>query len=78
MYAIMNRAIGLEGATKSEAEEMIGLPIKMTMPYMFGNFALANNLNQPITIKYPNDTASMILKDLAADMVKTARRLRSM
>jgi Flp pilus assembly CpaE family ATPase len=76
IYMILNRALGLEGSTKSEAEEIIGLPIKSTMPYMGGNFALANNLNQPITTKYPNDTASIILKDLATDMVKTARRLR--
>jgi pilus assembly protein CpaE len=77
VYAIMNRAIGLEGATKAEAEEMIGLPIKTTMPYMFGNFALANNLNQPITTKYHGDTTSIIIKDLQMDMVKTARRLHS-
>lgn len=76
IYSILNRAVGLEGATKSEAESIIGSPIKTTMPYMAGNFALANNLNQPITVKYPNDTASIILKDLAADMAKLARRLR--
>jgi len=76
MYTILNRAVGLEGATKAEAEEIIGLPIKMTMPYMGGNFALANNLNQPITTKYPTDTASIILKDLAVDMGKVSNRLR--
>jgi hypothetical protein len=74
----LNRAVGLEGATKAEAEQIIGLPIKTTMPYMGGNFALANNLNQPITTKYPTDTASIILKDLAMNMVKTSRILRSM
>lgn len=77
VYAILNRAIGLEGVTKSQAEEMIGLPIKTTMPYMGGNFALANNLNQPITTKYPTDTASIILKGAAEDIVSLARRLRS-
>jgi hypothetical protein len=69
--------MGQEGATKAEVEATIGLPIKTTMPYMFGNFALANNLNQPITTKYPNDTASIIMKDLGLDMVKTVQRLRS-
>ncbi len=64
--------MGLEGATKAEAEEIIGLPIKTTMLYMGANFALANNLNQPITTKYPMDTASIIIKTLAVDMVKTA------
>ncbi len=76
IYTILNRAVGLEGATKVEAEQIIGLPIKSTMPYLGGNFALANNLNQPITTKYPTDTASIILKELATDMVRAARRLR--
>lgn len=76
MYAILNRAVGLEGLTKAQAEEIIGLPIKTTLPYLGSNFALANNLNQPITLKYPTDTASIILKGTADDMVKLARRLR--
>ena len=76
IYAILNRAVGLEGVTKAEAEEIIGLPIQTTMPYMGGNFALANNLNQPITVKYPTDTASIILKSAAEDIVNLARRMR--
>jgi pilus assembly protein CpaE len=77
VYAILNRALGLEGVTKAEAEQMIGLPIKTTMPYLGGNFALANNLNQPITVKYPTDTASIILKGAAEEIVSLARRLRA-
>ena len=77
IYAILNRAVGLEGLTKAEAEEITGLTIKTTLPYMGSNFALANNLNQPITTKYPTDTASIIFKETAADMVRLARRLRA-
>jgi len=77
IYAILNRAVGLEGLTKSQAEEIIGLPIKTTMPYMGSNFALANNLNQPLTKKYPTDTASIILKEVSEDIVKLVRRLRT-
>ena len=77
VYAILNRALGLEGLTKAEAEQMIGLPIKTTMPYMGGNFALANNLNQPITVKYPTDTVSIILKGAAQEIVSLAQRLRA-
>jgi pilus assembly protein CpaE len=76
MYTVLNRAVGLEGLTKTQAEEITGLPIKTTMPYMGSNFTLANNLNQPITIKYPTDTASIIFKETAIDMVKLAQRLR--
>ncbi|HSL31240.1 MAG TPA: response regulator [Anaerolineales bacterium] len=77
VYAILNRAVGLEGLTKAQAEEMIGLPIKTTMPYLGGNFALANNLNQPLTMKYPMDTASIILKATADEMIGLAKQLRS-
>lgn len=77
IYGILNRAVGLEGLTKSEAEQIIGFPIKTTLPYMGSNFALANNLNQPIIVKYPKDTATIIFKDVAGDMVKVARQLRA-
>ena len=76
IYAILNRAVGLEGLTKAEAEGIIGLTIKTTLPYMGSNFSLANNLNQPITAKYPTDTASIIFKETAGDMLRLAQRLR--
>lgn len=77
IYGILNRAVGLEGLTKAEAEQIIGFPIKTTLPYMGSNFALANNLNQPIIVKYPKDTATIIFKEVAGDMVKLARQLRA-
>lgn len=76
IYPILNRAVGLEGATKAEAEAIIGLPIKTTMPYMGGNFSMANNFHQPIIVKYPTNTATIILRDLAADMAQVLDRLR--
>lgn len=77
VFAILNRAVGLEGLTKKEAEEIIGLPIQTVIPYMGSNFALANNLNQPILTKYPEDTTTIVLKDTANNMINLATRLRS-
>ncbi|MEW6288109.1 MAG: response regulator [Chloroflexota bacterium] len=77
VYGILNRAVGLEGLTKAEAEQIIGFPIKTTLPYMGSNFTLANNLNQPIIAKYPKDTASIVFKTTAEEMVKLARQLRA-
>ena len=77
MYVILNRALGLVGLTKVQAEEILGLSIKTAIPYMEGNFALANNLHQPITTKYPTDTVSIILKETAGNMVKLARLVRA-
>ena len=76
IYTILNRAVGLEGLTKTEAEKIIDLPVKTALPYMGGNFALANNLNQPIILKYPEDTAAIVLRENAKDMITTAINLR--
>jgi CheY-like chemotaxis protein/MinD-like ATPase involved in chromosome partitioning or flagellar assembly len=77
VYTILNRAVGLEGLTRAEAEKIIGIEIKTAMPYLGGNFALANNLHQPLTTKFPNDTAAIILRDTSQQMVFLARRVRS-
>jgi hypothetical protein len=34
MYVILNRALSLDGMTKAQAEEGLGLPIKTAVPYM--------------------------------------------
>ncbi len=77
MFPILNRAVGMEGLTKAEAEKIIGLDIKLMMPYMMGNFTLANNLNTPISLKFPTDTASMVLKEAAIEMSRQAIKLHS-
>ncbi len=68
VFPILNRAVGLEGLTKAEAEKILGIEIKLTMPYMMGNFTLANNQNTPISIKFPTDTATLIMKQAVMDM----------
>jgi Flp pilus assembly CpaE family ATPase len=77
IYTILNRAIGLEGMTKIEAEKIIGIDIKSALPYLGGNFSLANNQHVPFSTKFPTDTASIVLKDTARQMVDQARRLRA-
>jgi pilus assembly protein CpaE len=68
VYAIINRAVGLEGLTKAETEKMLEIGINLTIPYMMGNFTLANNQNTPISVKFPLDTATLILKQAAMEM----------
>ena len=75
IYAILNRAVGLEGLTKTEAEKVIGIEIKTAMPYLGSDFSLANNLHQPIASKFPQATASIVLEEASQKMVSMARRL---
>jgi hypothetical protein len=73
----MNRSIGLEGLTKPEAERIIGIPIKSVLPFLGGNFAMANDQHTPYTVKFPRDTASIVMKDAAKQMVGLVKSLRA-
>ncbi len=72
IFQILNRAVGLEGVSKIEAEKIIGLPIRMTVPYMMSNFTLANNQNMPVHVKYPTDTVTMMLNQATAEISSLA------
>ena len=76
VYTILNRAVGLEGLSKTDAEKMIELPINATMPYLISNMAFANTHHQPFTLKFPKDTASIVFLDSAKEMSALARKLR--
>ncbi len=75
VYLLMNRAVGLDGLGKSDAERIIGLPIQATVPYMGANFSLANNQHLPVLQKMPNDTAAMMLDQIAHQILETARKI---
>lgn len=78
IYAILNRAVGLEGLTKAEIEKNLEVEIKNTIPYLGGTLTLANNQHQPFSAKYPHDTTAGILKEMAGHIVDMARRLRTL
>jgi Flp pilus assembly CpaE family ATPase len=73
----MNRAVGLEGLGKSDAERIMGIPIQETVPYMGANFSLANNQHLSVLQKMPNDTAAMKLDQIARQILETARKAHS-
>lgn len=77
VYTILNRAVGLEGLSKADAEKMIEIQINATMPYLTSNMAFANTHHQPFTLKFPKDTASIIFQDVAKEMPALARKLRT-
>jgi CheY-like chemotaxis protein len=68
LYPLQNRAVGLEGLTKPEFEQMTGIQIRLTMPYMSGNFTIANNRHEPVITKFPNDSSTFTLKQAATQI----------
>lgn len=76
LFTILNRAVGLEGLSKTDAENQLGIKINMSMPYLGTNFAFANSHHQPFSLKFPKDTASIIFQDTAKEMAILAQKVR--
>jgi len=77
VFSILNRAVGLEGLSKADTEKVLGIPIRAAIPYLGSNMVLANSQHQPFTLKYPKDTASIVLQEAAKEMSTLARNLRT-
>lgn len=77
LFTILNRHAGLEGLSKREAEQMLGIQIHTSLPYLGTNFGFANSQHKPYTLKFPNDTASIIFQESTRDMAAQARKVRS-
>lgn len=77
LYPILNRAIGLEGLSKPDVEKELGIEIKAAIPYLGSHFAMANNQHTPFAVKFPKDTAAVIFRECARQMVDTAKHQRS-
>ena len=75
VFPLVNRVVGLEGMTRDEAEEIIGLKMKATIPFMGSNFVLANNQHQPILVKYQTDTTSLVFRETTREMLAMADRI---
>lgn len=77
VFPILNRAVGLEGLTKAEAEKILEIEIKLMIPYMMGNFSLANNQNLPISVKFPIDTSAIVMKQAAIEMSQQVAKMQA-
>ena len=75
LYVLQNRAIGVEGLSKTEIEQLTGLQIQLTIPYMSGNFTVANNRHEPIISKFPNDSGSFAIKEVASQIAEMGQQL---
>ena len=77
IFVILNRASGLEGISKPDAEKILGLEIKTSIPYLGNQITTANNQHQPYSLKFPKETATLLLRDAAQKMTEMVQRLRS-
>ena len=76
LYVLQNRAVGLEGLTKNELEQMIGLHVQITIPYMSGNMTVSNNRHDPILGRDSNDSASLAIRQISRQIAGMGQNSR--
>jgi MinD-like ATPase involved in chromosome partitioning or flagellar assembly len=77
VYPILNRAVGFEGISKAEVESALGLKVQTTLPHLGGNLLMANSQRVPFVSKFPGDTACMILKEAAGQIITLSEQIRA-
>lgn len=76
IFTVLNRAVGLEGMSRAEAEQALGIEIKTSFPYLV-HFALANNQHQPFSVKFHTETTALLaFKEVAERIAAAARQMR--
>lgn len=73
-YSIQNRSVGLEGMTRPEAEKLIGMPIRLTLPNLGDNLTISNNRHEPFISRFPEDSNTMTLKQITAEIIELSER----
>ena len=76
IHSILNRAAGMEGLSKADAEKALGNKIMTTFPYLGSNLAFANSRHRPFSLEFPKNTATIIFQDAAREMESLAGKLR--
>lgn len=74
IYFMINRAVSLEGLNKSEVEELLGVVVSLAVPYMGRNFTLTNNLNLPISEKFPQDAVTISIRQATEEIIQKIER----
>ena len=70
IYPLINRAIGLEGLPKRDVDKMLKMEITGNIPHIGGTFSLANNANQPVPARYPDNIVGVALREIVEHLVK--------
>jgi MinD-like ATPase involved in chromosome partitioning or flagellar assembly/ActR/RegA family two-component response regulator len=76
IYPLLNRAVGLEGMIISKIEEILGLSVTAAIPHIGSEFVLANNLNQPLSYKLPDNVATIAFRQAAQEIERRAQEVR--
>jgi Flp pilus assembly CpaE family ATPase len=72
-FLLSNRPTGTEDLTGTPLDELLGRPIDMGWPHVGRNLSLATSRRAPFHLRFPDETATTMLQDIAAAIMDKAR-----
>lgn len=70
VYPLINRAVGLEGLTKRNVDEMLGIEITGNIPHIGANFVMSNNDSLPVAIRFPDNVVAVAMREISEKLEK--------
>lgn len=76
IFVVLNRAVGLAGLTKDQIENVLRVTVAGTVPYGGADFTLIQNQAKPFVAVHPNQTVSVMMRELVEDLRARVDRIR--
>jgi Flp pilus assembly CpaE family ATPase len=73
-FLLSNRPTGTEDLTGQPLEDVLGRPVDMGWPHVGRNLSLANSRRAAYHLRFPEDTPTLMLEDIAAAILEKAVR----
>jgi len=74
---VSNRVLGVEDMAGSALQDSVGRRIVGSLPHLGESMSLANRFHSPLLVRYPNETASLALRDIASAVLGRISRARA-
>lgn len=76
VFVVSNRPLGAEDLTGPPLETALGRPVDRGIPYIGRNFSLANNFHAPLHMRFPEDSATDAVGDIAGMLLERLKKLQ--
>ena len=74
LFPLINRVVSVEGLSKLEVEDLLGLVMNSAIPHIGANFSLASNLHMPVFTKFPDDIVTVSLREISSGITKSMQK----
>ena len=74
IFTVSNRPMSIQGLSTTELEKELGRPVDAAMPNTGQALGITNNLHQPLAMRFPDDSGTVAVREIADQLVARCNR----